>query len=155
MSIVLTATPSEHEWHFSALSQEKMVKNFSHLLTQDAVLDYQEDRNAWLVIQEMTALAESARKCREIHSDAKLLNGQRQKFGTDCCFYNIKDVLFVTIPGRIIPDTGEKQKIVVTVYSLSEKLDERSRRRFDRSNTREAKRIQRVFKGGEKIYRYR
>lgn len=150
MAIVLTATPSEHEWHFSALSQEKMVKNFPHLLTDNALLDFDEDRNAWLVIQEMTEIVKTARKCREIHSDAALLNGQRQKFGVDCCFYNAKDVLFVTIPGRV-----EGQKIVVTVYSLSQKLDERSRRRMDRSNTRQSKRTQRVFKGGEQIYRYR
>lgn len=150
MSIVLTSTPSEHEWHFSVLSQEKMVKNFCHLLSENARLDFADNRNAWLVIQEMKDLAESARKCREIHSDAKLLTGMRQKFGVDCRFYTVKDVLFVTIPGHV-----EGQKLVVTIYSLTEKLAERSRRRFDRGNTQDAKRIQRVFKGGEKIYRYR
>src|SRR5688572_19545336 len=101
MSIVLTATPSEHEWHFSVLSQEKMVKNFSHLISDKARLDFEEDRNAWLVIQEMKALAETAKKCREIHSDAKLLTGMRHKFGVDCRFYTAKDVLFVTIPGHV------------------------------------------------------
>jgi hypothetical protein len=150
MSIVLTSTPSEHEWHFSAPSQEKMVKTFPHLLSENARLDFEEDRNAWLVIQEMKALAQSAKKCREIHSDANLMTGMRRKFGVDCRFYMVKDVLFVTIPCHV-----EGQKLVVTIYSLSEKLAERARRRFDRSNTRTAKRTQRAFKGGEVIYRYR
>jgi hypothetical protein len=73
----------------------------------------------------------------------------RQKFGVDCRFYTVKDVLFVTIPGHV-----EGQKLVVTIYSLSEKLEERARRRFDRGNTRTAKRTQRAFRGGEVIYRY-
>lgn len=150
MPIVLTSTPSAHEWHFSALSQEKMVKNFPHLLSENARLDFQEDRNAWLLIQEMKALAEGARKCREIHSDAKLLTKMRQKFGIDCRFYTARDVLFVTMPGHV-----EGQKLVVTIYALSAKLDERSRRQFHRHNTRTAKRTQRAFKGGEVIYRYR
>jgi hypothetical protein len=150
MAIVLTSTPSEHEWHFSVLSQEKMVKDFGHLLSESALADFSEDRNAWLVIQEMKALAEASRKCREVHSDAKLLTTMRQKFGVNSRFYTAKDVLFVTIPGHV-----EGQKLVVTIYSLSKKLEERSRRQFDRSNTRDAKRTQRAFKRGEVIYRYR
>jgi hypothetical protein len=134
-----------HEWHFTLAAQHQMVAKFGELIPDGDLHKYRR-RDHGGVIELMGEIARRSRKCCELHSDPVLLTKQRRRYGPDCVLYATGDVVFVTVPG-----TFPGQKMVEAVCSLSEKLEDKDRRAVMTGNSRRAKDVRKVFRGGQMV----
>jgi hypothetical protein len=134
-----------HEWHFTLASQYQMVAKFGDLIPDVDLQRYQR-RDHGGVIDLMEEIAIRSRKCCELHSDPVLLTKQRRRYGQNCVLYATGDVVFVTVPG-----SNPGQKMVEAVHSLSERLADKDRRAVMTGNSRRAKEVRKVFRGGRMV----
>jgi hypothetical protein len=134
-----------HEWHFTLAAQHQMVVKFGDLIPDGDLHKYQR-RDHGGVIGLMEEIALRSRKCCELHSDPVLLAKQRRRYGADCVLYHTGDVVFVTVQG-----SNPGQKMVEAVHSLSERLADKDRRAVMTGNSRHAKDVRKVFRGGRMV----